>query len=324
MGANPRNPQRTTVRPERADDRPGSDTTRSLLLCGMAAGPAQLLFSLVQVSWGGPDAAAAPANPFVVSDGGWAQALVVMACGALAVGGAVGLARALHGRASQRSTSVSVAVYGACVLLSGVWVVDPMAAPPPGTTEAAAPTLKELVRIAGGWAAPVALTRAVLGGSGWLRSTGRGGAVLYSWSCALVAVVCGAVALFVPAAAGAAAWIAAPVLWTWLPVFFAQVLWEPSAARPAPQGPDPARRPVVPAPRRPRRPLPEPGDPVARSGRTAGSPPCPAPVHRPRLTIRGRSALRAVLHRRSGRRPPPPPHTAPDPPRTGCGRRPRR
>lgn len=234
MGANTRNPQRTPVRPERAEDRPGSDTTRSLLLCGMAAGPAQLLFTLAQVSWGDPASAAPPANPFVASGEGWAQALIVLVCGALAVGGAVGLARALHGRASQRSTSLSVAVYGACVLLSGVWVVDPMAAPSPGATEAAAPTLNALVRIVLGWAAPVALTRAVLGGSGWLRSTGRGGAVLYSWSCALVAVVCGAVALSSPAAAAAAAWLAALVLWTWLPVFFAQVLWEPSGTRPGP------------------------------------------------------------------------------------------
>ncbi|MFL1379713.1 MULTISPECIES: hypothetical protein [unclassified Nocardiopsis] len=262
MGANTRNPQRATVRPERAEDRPGSDTTRSLLLCGMAAGPAQLLFSLAQVSWGGPDASAPPANPFVASGEGWAQALVVLVCGVLAIGGAVGLARALRGRASQRSASVSVAVYGACVLLSGVWAVDPVAAPLPGATEAAAPALDALVRTALGWAAPVALTRAVLGGSGWLRSTGRGGAVLYSWSCALVAVVCGAVALTVPAAAAAAAWLSALVLWTWLAAFFAQVLWEPSEARPAPAGPNPADsapigrtaadpRPVVPAPRRP-------------------------------------------------------------------------
>ncbi|MEU0493009.1 hypothetical protein ABZ249_27610 [Nocardiopsis sp. NPDC006139] len=251
MGANTRNPQRTPVRPERADDRPGPDTTRSLLLCGMAAGPAQLLFSLAQVSWGGPGTAAPPANPFVASGGGWTQALAVLVCGALAVGGAVGLARALRGRASQRSTSVSVAVYGACVLLSGVWTVDPMAAPSPGATEAAAPALKALARVALGWAAPIALTRAVLGGSGWLRSTGRGGAVLYSWSCALVSVVCGVVAVSAPAAATAAAWLAALVLWTWLPVFFAGVLWEPSETRPALPGPGPARRPAVPSPRRP-------------------------------------------------------------------------
>ncbi|MDT0330374.1 hypothetical protein [Nocardiopsis lambiniae] len=178
----------------------------------MSTGPAQPLLSLIRRSWGDPTPVM---NPFVAAGPGWVRALVLSACGALAIGGAVGSARAPRGRASARSTSVSVAVYGVCVLLSGVWVIDPMSVPPPGATGAAAPRADAAVRTALGWAAPIAPTRAILGGSGCMRSTGRGGLVPYSWASALVAVVGGVVALAVPTLAGAVAWTVTVVLWAW-------------------------------------------------------------------------------------------------------------
>ena len=113
---------------------PARDTTatRRLLAGGAVAGPLFLGVALVQVlTRDGFDLGRHPISLLSVGDHGWIQIANFIVAGALSIGLAVGLRRIRHGLVGP----VLVGLYGAGLVVGGVFVADPGLGFPPGAPE---------------------------------------------------------------------------------------------------------------------------------------------------------------------------------------------
>ncbi|MEU6712284.1 DUF998 domain-containing protein [Nonomuraea sp. NPDC046802] len=118
------NPQGTTT--------PGSAVTGTLLVCGAAGAPLFVIVLLVE------GALRAHYNPLYHSgshlslgDRGWIQATAFVVTGLLMIAYAVGVRRALR----SLPTAVLIAVFGAGLVVSGLFPMDPMQGYPPGAPQ---------------------------------------------------------------------------------------------------------------------------------------------------------------------------------------------
>jgi hypothetical protein len=118
-------------------------TTHDVRLCrllhaGVVAGPLFLGLGLLQAfTVDGFDLRRHPLSLLSVGEHGWLQIANFVVSGALVIACAVGLRRALHPGRSGRWGPLLVGVYGAGLVVAGVFPADPGAGFPPGAPDGA-------------------------------------------------------------------------------------------------------------------------------------------------------------------------------------------
>jgi Protein of unknown function (DUF998) len=194
--------------------------TRTLLLCGVVAGPLYVLVSVTQaLTRAGFDPTRHAWSLLANGDLGWVHVANLVVTGLLTVAFAFGLGRVL--RPGQGGTWVPrlVGVFGSSLVAAGVFRADPAMGFPPGTPEGAAEgTWHGVLHFALGGVGFVCLVVACLLVAGRFAAEGRRGWARYSRATGVL-FLAGFVA--VGAGAGAAwsnlAFTAAVVLaWSWV------------------------------------------------------------------------------------------------------------
>lgn len=111
--------------------------TRSLLCCGLAAGP---VFVAVFVAEGAVRAGYRPlrhpVSSLALGSRGWIQAVNFAVTGTLVLAGAAGLSRAGDPAVTGRPAPVLIGAAGAGLLGSAAFATDPVSGYPPGTPDA--------------------------------------------------------------------------------------------------------------------------------------------------------------------------------------------
>ena len=110
--------------------------TRALLACGVVAGPLFVAVGLLQMlTRDGFDPTRHPLSLLSLGDLGWVQIANFVVAGLLFAASAVGMRRVLHpGRGGTWGPRL-VGVYGAALVMGGVFVADPALGFPPGTPD---------------------------------------------------------------------------------------------------------------------------------------------------------------------------------------------
>jgi hypothetical protein len=112
----------------------GSTMTRSLLLCGMVAGPFYLAVGLIQaLVRDGFDFARHPLSLLANGPGGWIQTANFVLSGLLVIVAAVGFGRVLGSR--PRAVTWFLAGFGASMIAAALFPADPVDGFPIGTPE---------------------------------------------------------------------------------------------------------------------------------------------------------------------------------------------
>ncbi len=195
--------------------------TRSLLGYGVIAGPIYLVVGLVQAFVrDGFDLSRHSLSLLANGPWGWVQILNLVLTGLMAVAAGVGFLRAQ--RPASRAPGVLIAVYGACLVISGVFVADPAQGFPPGAPEGVpeSASLSGVVHLAAGAIGFFALGAAYLFLGAWFarrQSAGLARASRVSGALVLVGFVVGA-ATATTTAGVAIFWVAVVVGWAWLAV----------------------------------------------------------------------------------------------------------
>jgi hypothetical membrane protein len=126
--------QTSARRASYADDR----TTRTLLTCGVFAGPLFMVVGLIQ-SFTIPGFDLTHHYLSMLSSSpefGWIQIANFVISGLLIVAGSAGIRRALRGGTLGRVSPVLLGLFGAGLAAAGVFVADPALGFPPGTPDA--------------------------------------------------------------------------------------------------------------------------------------------------------------------------------------------
>jgi len=151
--------QRTAIRPAATRRDENGSVNRFLLACG-AVGPA--LFVIVLLIEGatrpGYSAWRNFGSQLSLSDQGWEQIANFLMCGLLCLGFATGLRRALGGGKGAVAGPVALAVFGAALIVAGIFVTDPGLDYPAGVpAPAGGPTPHAMVHALAGLFAFVSL-----------------------------------------------------------------------------------------------------------------------------------------------------------------------
>lgn len=161
---------------------PTRAVTRSLLACGVLAGPVYVTTSLAQVfTHDGFDLTRHAWSLLEAGPYGWVQSANLILTGAMVVAFAIGLARSGAGRWAPRL----VAVFGFGTIAAGFLTADPMDGYPVGVPAPSSPTWHGIGHMIAGstafWAMVVA---ALLLGRTYARAGRRG----FAWWCRLTGV----------------------------------------------------------------------------------------------------------------------------------------
>lgn len=121
---------------QKARTRRDTTWTRRLLTGGIVAGPVFLVVATLQVlTRDGFDLGRHPLSLLSVGSWGWVQIANFVVAGALSVGFAMGLRRALHPGRAGTWGPLLVGLYGMGLIAGGVFVTDPALGFPPGTPD---------------------------------------------------------------------------------------------------------------------------------------------------------------------------------------------
>jgi hypothetical protein len=113
-----------------------TNATRALLACGVAAGPLFVVVGLLQMlSRDGFDPTRHPLSLLSLGGLGWIQISNFVVAGLLFVASAVGMRRVLRPGRGGTWGPLLIGVYGAGLIMGGVFVADPALGFPPGTPE---------------------------------------------------------------------------------------------------------------------------------------------------------------------------------------------
>ncbi len=205
----------TTARAEGFDS--AAAITRSLLGWGVVAGFFYLAagLTLAQVR-DGFELSEHALSLLTLGEGGWLMQAAFVLTGLMTIGAGIGLRRALAA-SSARSAGTLVAVYGACLILSGLLKPDPMGGFPPGTS-AGDPTASGLAHLALGAIGFVCVAAAAASVSRWHAERSEHGLRRWALGTAVVVVVgfLGGAALSASAVGLVALWVAVLAGWVWL------------------------------------------------------------------------------------------------------------
>jgi hypothetical protein len=124
------------ARAPRAPTATDTNGTRALLACGVVAGPLFIVVGLLQLlTRDGFDPSRHPLSLLSLGDLGWIQIANFVVAGLLFVASAVGMRRVLHPGRGATWGPLLIGVYGAGLIMGGVFVADPALGFPPGTPE---------------------------------------------------------------------------------------------------------------------------------------------------------------------------------------------
>ncbi|MDE3725109.1 DUF998 domain-containing protein [Nocardiopsis sp. N85] len=218
----------------------GAAVTRSLLGYGVLVGPFYLVVGLVHALLReGFDVTRHPLSLLTLGGTGWIQITNLVLSGLMVCVAALGVRRALGTARGARATALLLTVYGVCVLLSGVFVPDPMAGFPVGATAPETPGVSGIAHLVMGAVGFLALAGAAVAGAVWARATERRGPAIGSIAAAVLIAggfIVGAALAMVPGGV-AGLWLAVLTGWTWLALFSVTVyrtVPHPDAHRRAP------------------------------------------------------------------------------------------
>jgi hypothetical protein len=192
--------------------------TRSLLGYGMLAGAFYLVVGVaLAATRAGFSFSEHPLSVLMLGEHGWMQRTNIILTGGMVGAAAVGFSRALRGAPASRTVGILLAVYGACLVLSGVFPPDPVSGFPPGSGGGEA-TLSGILHLAFGGIGFLALAGAALTSARWFAAQGLGG-----WA-ARSRVAAGLIVLTFLAGAALATqvigvvllWLAVVAGWAWL------------------------------------------------------------------------------------------------------------
>jgi hypothetical membrane protein len=108
--------------------------TKSLLTCGIAAGPLYIILGLLQMAIRpGFDITRHALSLLANGDLGWIQTLNFLVTGLLLIAGAVGTAQALQTGPGSRWAPRMLGLYGLSLIGAGIFRADPALGFPPGT-----------------------------------------------------------------------------------------------------------------------------------------------------------------------------------------------
>jgi Protein of unknown function (DUF998) len=110
--------------------------TRALLACGVVAGPLFVAVGLLQMlTRDGVDPTRHPLSLLSLGDLGWIQIGNFVVAGLLFAASAVGMRRVMHPGRGGTWGPLLLGVYGAGLVMGGVFVADPALGFPPGTPD---------------------------------------------------------------------------------------------------------------------------------------------------------------------------------------------
>ena len=119
-----------------------SQVTRTLLACGVIAGPLFILVAVIQVlTRPGFDIGRHPISLLSLGNLGWVQIANFVACGLLVIGFAIGVRLVLHPGKGDTFGPLLFGAYGTGLIIAGVFPPDPSLGFPPGTPETIPATL---------------------------------------------------------------------------------------------------------------------------------------------------------------------------------------
>jgi hypothetical protein len=198
--------------------------TRSLLMCGVLAGPIYLAVGIAQgLLRDGFDFERHPLSVLANGPGGWVQTANFVVTGLLVVAAAVGFQRAL--RATSRATGIFLGAFGVSMLVAAVCPADPMDGFPFGTPLGPPTTMSTLglLHFAAGGLGFVALAVACLVAS---RAMSRRGESMLARLSLLsgVIVLVGFFSVAIPNSSPVIGiWVAVVVGWLWLALMSRQL-----------------------------------------------------------------------------------------------------
>lgn len=199
----------------------GAAVTRSLLGYGVIAGPVYLVVGLAQALFrDGFDLSRHSLSLLANGPWGWVQILNLIVTGLMAAAAGAGFLRAT--RPTARAAGLLIAVYGACLVISGAFAADPAQGFPPGTPEGIpeSASLSGVVHLAAGAVGFLALGAAYLFLGSWFarrQSVGLARGSRVSGALVLVGFVVGA-ATAATTAGVMTFWVAVVAGWAWLAV----------------------------------------------------------------------------------------------------------
>src|SRR6185503_13220903 len=108
--------------------------TKTLLTCGISAGPFYIIVGLIQIAIRpGFDIARHSLSLLANGDLGWIQTLNFLVTGLLLIAGAVGVKRALQSGPGSKWAPLMLGLYGLGLIAAGIFSADPALGFPPGT-----------------------------------------------------------------------------------------------------------------------------------------------------------------------------------------------
>lgn len=119
-----------------------SNSTRTLLMCGIVAGPLYVGISLAQaLTRPGFDLTRHAWSLLSNGDLGWLQITNFLLTGALTIACTVGLRRVLHGQRGGTWAPILIGIYGLGLIAAGLFTADPMDGFPVGTPPGPPPVI---------------------------------------------------------------------------------------------------------------------------------------------------------------------------------------
>jgi hypothetical membrane protein len=207
--------------------------TRSLLGWGVVAGPFYVVFGLVLAfTREGFDLTRHALSLLTLGDLGWLQRTNLGLTGVMAIVAALGLIRAIRSGRGLAMGALTI-VYGAGLILSGVFAPDPVADFPPGSAGGEF-SLSGILHLLFGALGFLAIAVAAFAHAAWSRGIGDRGRATVSVVLGVVVVVgfVGGAALSASSAGVALLWLAVLAQFTWLALASSQVYaWSPHPLR---------------------------------------------------------------------------------------------
>jgi hypothetical protein len=197
-------------------DRTGFDrsaaVTRSLLGWGVVAGVFYLVIGIILgLTREGFDFSVHPLSILMLGEWGWLQRVNIILAGLMVIAAAIGMARAMTPSGGARWAGILIGVFGACMVLSGVFPPDPMAGFPPGGAPQL--TVSGVLHFLFGAVGFLALAIATFVVASWFARTGKS-AMAWGSRAAGVIIVVGFAGGAVLGVLGL--WIAVVLIWVWL------------------------------------------------------------------------------------------------------------